>query len=73
MAIAYSGLDGAGRPTDREGTSKAFFEKLQAAQIDAVLIGSPNQTHGEINQEFGTPGDPVTRAVMEFLARQIKP
>jgi acetyl esterase/lipase len=53
----------------RNAQGTAFVEALKAADVDAELIPSMKQNHGEINRQFGTPGDMVTEAAMKFIHR----
>jgi arylformamidase len=62
--VAYSG-----NGINRGPASEAFVQALKAAGITVELVPAPEKTHAQINQQFGEPGNAVTQAVMEFLAR----
>jgi len=51
----------------RVGQGLAFVAAMREAGVEAEVIVSLGQSHGEINQEFGEPGDRVSRRVLEFL------
>lgn len=46
---------------------ESLIEKLKGCGVQARLIESADQSHGEINSQFGTEGDMVTRETMAFL------
>jgi len=71
MAVAYSGGAGAPRRPSplRKAAAEGFTNALLATSVDTILIAAPQKTHGQINQEIGTPGDAVTAAIFAFLAR----
>jgi arylformamidase len=71
MAVAYT--TGVRRDAPQSGLSRGdategFVRRLGEAGIAFQVIPT-DQTHGEINSEFGSRGDEVTRKTMEFLAR----
>jgi len=51
----------------RNENAKAFVAKLREAGVKVDFIPSPKQSHGEINQQFGSENDMVTDAAMKFL------
>lgn len=51
----------------RSAQGKAFLAKLREAGVNAELVPSLEQTHGDINRQLGTPGDMVTEAAWKFL------
>jgi acetyl esterase/lipase len=60
---------------DREITksqSHRFAKALEAAGIPAAVVAGEGKTHGTINSELGLPDDPPTKALFEFLARDVK-
>ena len=63
FAVAYSG-----QGQSRSTMAADFVQQIQTFGGQAVLIPGDDQTHAEINQQFGQPGDAVTEAVMAFLA-----
>ncbi|MFV0442406.1 MAG: alpha/beta hydrolase [Planctomycetaceae bacterium] len=50
--------------------SKALAERLRAAGGDAQVVACPNQTHGSINQDFGTAEHLATEETFRFLHMQ---
>jgi arylformamidase len=62
--VAYSG-----QGADRPELAESFVAALKQAGISAEILPATDKTHLEINQQFGEPGDPVTQAVMAFLAK----
>ena len=73
--VAYSGGIAGLQADSRAQAAGAFVQALQDAGVTtsatAALLPAPDKTHGQINQEIGLPGDPVTQAIMEFLQRLI--
>ncbi|MDZ4850321.1 MAG: alpha/beta hydrolase fold domain-containing protein [Pirellulaceae bacterium] len=51
----------------RNENGKAFVDKLREAGVKVDFIPSPKQSHGAINQQFGTENDMVTEAAMKFF------
>lgn len=47
--------------------SDALAEKLRAAGGEAQVVRCPGQTHGSINQQFGTPDHLATTETFRFL------
>lgn len=52
---------------------ESLIEKLKGCGVAARLVESADQSHGEINSEFGTEGDMVTRETMAFLDALLAP
>jgi acetyl esterase/lipase len=69
MALIYSGDVGIGSDVRRELMTEEFAAKLSAASILNVLIGAPEKDHGQINNDFGLPGDAVSLKTLEFLKK----
>lgn len=67
FCVAYSGGATAGESPRRRALSEAFVDALDASGVETRLVPAPEKTHGQINQELGMEGDPVTEAVFEFL------
>jgi len=70
FVIAWSkGVFGGGLDREqREAFAKAFAAALESIGVEVLLVDGSEKTHGEINQQFGRPGDPVTLQAMEFLS-----
>jgi acetyl esterase/lipase len=66
MVVAYSGGNNGSNP-NRGIHADNFADALRAAGVKAEVVGSVEQTHAEINRQFGAASDPVTEAVMRFL------
>jgi acetyl esterase/lipase len=49
--------------------SRALADTLRKAGVSAETLLTPNQTHGELNRQFGKTGDMVTARVMEALEK----
>jgi arylformamidase len=58
----------ADRP-DSGAQSDALAAKLREAAVAAEVVRCPNQTHGSINQDFGTADHLATTETFEFLKR----
>lgn len=52
---------------DSGAQSDALAAKLREAGVAAEVIRCPNQTHGSINQQFGTPDHLATTETFRFL------
>ena len=71
MVVAYT--TGVRRDAPQSGLSRgdateSFTRRLADAGIPFLVVPT-DQTHGEINSEFGSRGDEVTRKTIEFLGR----
>lgn len=58
--------------TDRlasRSRSAAFGAALRQAGVEADVLGSPGDTHAEINQKIGESGHPPTEAAIRFMDR----
>lgn len=61
-----------GNPETR-AQAQRLGEVLKAAEIPATLIGKQDSNHSRLNDDLGTPGDPPTEALYEFLEQSLKP
>jgi arylformamidase len=69
MALIYSGDVGFGSEVLREQMAKEFGDKLTGAHVYNEVFGAREKNHGEINTDFGKPGDPVGLKTLEFLKK----
>jgi arylformamidase len=67
---AFLILHVADRP-DSTAQSQRFAKVLQQAGISAATVPGEGKTHGTINSELGLPDDKPTKAMFEFLAKQL--
>lgn len=71
--IFYSrGMGVAQEKEIRAAQADAFAKRLREAGASAEVVSATDQTHGEINQQFGTLGDRVTLRSMEFLSSLVR-
>ena len=56
---------------DSTQQSKRFAEALREAGVSAAVVGAEGKTHGTINTELGLADDKPTKAVFEFVQRQL--
>ena len=69
MFIAYSrGSNPDNVNPSRRLHAEAFRDALLNAGVYAESMGNTDQTHADINQQFGTLDDPITQGVMDFIA-----
>jgi arylformamidase len=68
---AFLVLHVADRP-DSKAQSEQFAKALQKAGVSAAVVPAEGKTHGTINSELGLPDDKPTKAVFEFVDRQLK-
>jgi arylformamidase len=61
----------AGRAASKD-QSEVFAKALKEAGIAATVFAAEGKTHGTINSELGLPDDKATKAVFEFVDRQLK-
>ena len=61
----------ADRP-DSKAQSQLFAKALQDAGVAATVVPAEGKTHGTINAHLGLEGDQPTKAVFEFLAKQLQ-
>lgn len=62
----------AGHP-DTGAQARRLANVLQAAGIDAKVVAGREATHNTINDNLGTPGDPVSAEVFAFAKRVTTP
>ncbi len=62
--LAYTGGD----PSREEQTIR-FADRLRGAGVEVSVLAATNKTHTGLNQDTGREGDPVSRAVFEFIGR----
>jgi arylformamidase len=67
---AFLILHVANRP-DSTAQSQKFAKVLEQAGISATTVPAAGKTHGTINSELGLPDDKPTKALFEFLAKQL--
>ena len=53
--------------SDSTARSEAFADALEQAGVDAKVFAAEGKDHGSINRELGLPGDPPTKALLEFV------
>jgi carboxylesterase type B len=46
-----------------------FADRLRGIGVDAEAHGRHGKSHGGINRDLGTPGDPATEEILDFFAR----
>jgi acetyl esterase/lipase len=62
FVVAYTG-----KQKLRTVFSTDFHTALTEVGVPALLLPATDKTHGQINKEFGEPGDTVTQAVFDWL------
>ena len=67
--VAYSGGIAGIQEQSRADAAGHFVGALREIGVTAELLPAPKKSHAAINQEIGEPGDFVTQAIMDFLAR----
>lgn len=67
MFIAYSGGGIVGSLRERDIQSENFVNKLREENIYSELLPALDKSHMDINIDFGSPNDYVTRRSFEFL------
>src|SRR5262245_17769620 len=68
---AFLILHVADRP-DSKAQSEHFGKALNGAGISATVVAAEGKTHGTINSDLGLPDDKPTKALLEFVNRQLK-
>lgn len=68
---AFLVLHVADRP-DSKAQSEQFAKALQKAGVSAAVVPAGGKTHGTINSELGLPDDKPTKALFEFVGRQLQ-
>lgn len=67
MLISYSGGGVVGSLRNREIQSENFVDKLNNANVYSELVPALEKSHMDLNIDFGSPNDYVTRRSFEFL------
>lgn len=67
IAIAISGGNDGGDDPERTAQAERFRQALVVAGVQATVINGQPKSHGAINRDFGTAGDAVTVACMDFI------
>src|SRR5262249_49556416 len=62
----------AGHP-DTTAQALRLGHGLKDASLPVTLFGGKETTHNKINADIGTPDDPATKALFEFLDKALKP
>jgi len=57
---------------DSKTQSEHFVKALSSAGVSATLVAAEGKTHGTINSDLGLPADKPTKALFEFMDRQLK-
>jgi acetyl esterase/lipase len=52
---------------ERGPQAQALAKALEEAGISARVVPVPKESHGQLNQTLGQPGDPETEEVMKFI------
>jgi arylformamidase len=52
--------------------SELFAKALQDAGVSTAVVSAEGKTHGTINSELGLPTDKPTKALFDFVDRQLK-
>jgi arylformamidase len=68
---AFLILHVADRP-DSKAQSEQFARALLSSGVSATVVPAEGKTHGTINSELGQPDDKPTKALFDFLERQLK-
>jgi acetyl esterase/lipase len=68
---AFLILHVADRP-DSKAQSEQFAMALRSSNVTALVVPAEGKTHGTINSELGQTDDKPTKALFEFLDRQLK-
>ena len=58
---------------DTSAQAQRLEAVLKEAAIPVRRFGASDTTHGRINENLGTPEDPATKALFEFVAEALKP
>ena len=62
-----------GEHPDTSAQAQRLEAALKEAAIPVRRFGASDTTHGRINENLGTPEDPATKALFEFVAEALKP
>jgi acetyl esterase/lipase len=58
---------------DTTAQARRLVNVLEAAAIPVTVVAAPDATHTTINDNLGTPGDAITAALFQFVARVLEP
>ncbi len=71
MVVVYSGDVGIGSSVTRELMAEEFSQTLNEAGVMYILEGAPDKNHGQINVDFGRPGDTLSERVLASLKKLV--
>jgi arylformamidase len=57
---------------DVSAQARRFLKALKEADVPAAAFGARDTNHNKLNDLLGTPGDPATKAVDDFLSPLLK-
>lgn len=57
---------------DTTAQARRLANVLKAADIPVRVVSAPEATHTTLNDDLGTPSDPITKAVFEFVAEVLR-
>jgi arylformamidase len=57
---------------DTGAQARRLAKVLKESEIPAIAFGAKETNHSKLNDNLGTPGDPATKAVDDFLAGLLK-
>jgi acetyl esterase/lipase len=58
---------------DTTAQARRLANVLKAAAIPVTVVAAPDATHATINDNLGAPGDAITAALFQFVARALTP
>ena len=56
-----------GQSPGRKEVVEHFAQTLEEAGISAFIQPAPEKNHGEVNEDFGVPGEPMSDAAFQWL------
>ena len=56
-----------GRAPGRRELTEHFAQALEAAGVSALIQPEPEKSHGDVNADFGAPGEPMSDAAFQWL------
>ena len=57
---------------DTTAQAQRLGNVLKGAGVPATVFGARETTHDKLNADLGLPGDPATKALLEFLGKALK-
>jgi acetyl esterase/lipase len=57
---------------DTTAQARRLANVLKAADIPVRVVSAPEATHTTLNDDLGTAGDPITKAVFEFVSEVLR-